>query len=71
MRHYASNLKGSTLYFMRVTSDGEFTQAGAPYCTVCSRLALKSGITEFGLWIDGPQMIDTKQYNLLLYDFQT
>ena len=67
--YHPDKIVGSTLYFMRVDSDGEFTQAGQPYCTVCSRLALQSGIKTFGLWNNGPQMIDTKQYNLLSYDY--
>jgi len=60
---------GSTLYFMRVDSDGEFTQAGQSYGTVWSRLALQSSIKTFGLWNDDPQMIDIKQYNVLSYDY--
>ncbi len=62
-------VKGATLYFMRTADDGSFTEAGEPYCTVCSRLALQSGIVQFGLWNGGPQMFDTKEYNLLSYDF--
>jgi deoxycytidylate deaminase len=65
----AGKVKGSTLYFMRISDDGSFTDAGAPYCTVCSRLALQSGIAIFGLWNDGPQMFDTKNYNQISYDF--
>ena len=37
----------STLYFMRVDENSEYTDAGEPYCTVCSRLALQSGIAFF------------------------
>lgn len=69
LKNHPDKVQGSTLYFMRVNSDGEFTQAGDPYCTVCSRLALQSGISSFGLWNDGPQMIDTRKYNLISYDF--
>ena len=69
LRDYPDQVEGSTLYFMRIDDDDSFTEAGDPYCTVCSRLALQSGIAEFGLWKGGPQMIDTKKYNLLAYDF--
>jgi len=68
-KNNTDQIKGSTLYFMRVDTDGNFTQAGEPYCTVCSRLALQSGVKLFGLWNDGPQMIDTKKYNQLSYDY--
>lgn len=61
--------KGSTLYFMRVNDRGEYTQAGEPYCTVCSRLALQAGVSVFGLWNSGPEMIDTNTYNKMSYDY--
>lgn len=64
-----SKVKGSTLYFMRIDENGNFTEAGEPYCTVCSRLALQSGIKVFGLWNDGPEMWDTKEYNTKSYEF--
>lgn len=63
------HLPGSTLYFMRVDDNGNFTDAGEPYCTVCSRLALQSGISTFGLWESNPRMIPTDSYNLMSYDF--
>lgn len=69
VKNHPDEVSGSTLYFMRVNTEGEFTQAGRPYCTVCSRLALQSGVATFGLWNDGPEMIDTKTYNLISYDF--
>jgi deoxycytidylate deaminase len=68
LRDYPDKVSGATLYFMRIDDDGEFTQAGDPYCTVCSRLALQSGIKTFGLWNNGPQMYDTGLYNLKSYE---
>lgn len=62
-------MSGATLYFMRVDEQGQFTQAGEPYCTVCSRLALQSGIAYFGLWNDGPQIIPTDVYNDASYAY--
>lgn len=69
LKAHPDEVEGATLYFMRVDVDGKFTQAGKPYCTVCSRLALQSGITRFGLWNRGPEMTDTKSYNLRSYDY--
>jgi deoxycytidylate deaminase len=69
LKNHPREVTGSTLYFMRVNDEGEFTEAGDPYCTVCSRLALESGISTFGLWNDGPEMIDTKQYNQKSYAY--
>lgn len=65
------HLPGSTLYFMRVDDEGNFTDAGEPYCTVCSRLTLQSGISVFGLWETGPRMIPADTYNLMSYDYYT
>lgn len=69
LHDHPGEVEGSTLYFMRVNQEGAFTQAGDPYCTVCSRLALQSGIASFGLWNNGPEMIDTETYNLRSYDY--
>ena len=68
-KHFPDEIVGSTLYFMRVDNSGDFTNAGEPYCTVCSRLSLESGIATFVLWNDSPQFYDTAQYNTLSYDF--
>jgi deoxycytidylate deaminase len=69
LKHHSHKITGSTLYFMRVNEQGEFTEAGEPYCTVCSRLALESGVVVFGLWNNGPEMIDTATYNRRSYAY--
>lgn len=69
LKHHGDKVDGSTLYFMRVDKKGEFTEAGRPWCTVCSRLALESGVATFGLWNDGPDMIDTFSYNKMSYEY--
>jgi dCMP deaminase len=69
LKHHAPKVEGSTLYFMRVDDAGNFTEAGQPYCTVCSRLALESGVATFGLWNEGPEMIPTDQYNQRSYAY--
>ena len=69
LKHHGTDVEGSTLYFMRVNDQGECTEAGDPYCTVCSRLALESGVAVFGLWNEGPEMIPTDLYNQKSYAF--
>lgn len=69
LKHNGDKIEGSTLYFMRVGEEGEFTGSGKPYCTVCSRLALQSGVAEFGLWHDGAVMFNTSTYNQKSYAF--
>ena len=62
---------GSTLYFVRVNEEGDLKHSnGVPYCTVCSRLALDTGIAFFGLWTkEGVKLFDTKEYNDISYAF--
>lgn len=69
LKNHPDEIIGSILYFMRITDDGSFTGSGVPFCTVCSRLALQSGVAKFGLWNNGPQIFDTKEYNNLSYEF--
>lgn len=69
LQNHPQKVVGSTLYFMRIDDNGDVTEAGEPYCTVCSRLALQSGISIFGLWNDGPEMIPADAYNLRSYDY--
>jgi deoxycytidylate deaminase len=65
LRDAGPRVIGSTLYFMRVDELGNFTGAGKPFCTVCSRLSLEAGVAEFVLWHDGnAQFYDTREYNL-------
>lgn len=67
-----NNLEGSTLYFTRVDKEnGDILPAkGEPYCTVCSRLALDTGVSFFALITkDGPLVFDTKKYNDVSYNF--
>lgn len=57
-------IEGSTLYFMRVDEDGNFTSAGEPYCTTCSRFTMEAGVGEFVLWNE----VSVEVYSLAEYD---
>lgn len=39
----------SRLYFVRIDENGNPTHAEKPYCTICSKMALDAGISEFVL----------------------
>jgi Cytidine and deoxycytidylate deaminase zinc-binding region len=66
----AATIEGATLYFMRIDENDNFTDAGEPFCTVCSRLALESGVATFGLWNQsGAVLYDTRTYNQKSYDY--
>lgn len=43
------DINGSTLYFTRVDELGNIKKSGKPFCTVCSRFALDTGVAEFVL----------------------
>lgn len=61
---------GSTIYFMRIDEQGDFTDAGVPYCTTCSRLTMEAGVSEFVLWNGYQADIYTlPEYDKLSYDF--
>ena len=57
-------LAGATLYYVRLDQAGERKPSSAPFCTVCSRLALDVGITTFALWHEtGIVCYETGDYN--------
>ena len=63
-------LAGATLYFMRIDDEGNFTDAGEPYCTTCSRLTMAAGIAEFALWNnDGADVYALPEYNEISYRY--
>ncbi len=63
-------IAGSKLYFTRVGDNGELKRSGKPYCTVCSRLALDSGIADFLLWHkEGIGEYPTNEYDRLSYEY--
>lgn len=69
LKNNPDKINGSTLYFMRVDNDGSFTDSGDPFCTVCSRLALQSGIKTFALWDKKPILYECVDYNKKTYDY--
>jgi deoxycytidylate deaminase len=69
-KNNSNKVDGSTLYFMRVDEHGNFTDAGQPYCTTCSRLTMESGVSEFALWNNNRADIYTlPEYDELSYSF--
>lgn len=62
-------LAGSVLYFMRIDASGNFTDAGEPFCTVCSRFTMEAGISEFALYNNqGADVYPLDEYNLKSYE---
>lgn len=68
LKHNSDQLPGSRLYFVRLDSEGQIRPSGAPYCTICSKLALEVGISEFVLiHNNGITVYPTKEYNELSF----
>lgn len=66
----ADKINGARLYFIRLDAAGNPSFAGNPYCTICSKMALDVGITEFVLWHEkGVCVYDTEEYNSLSYAY--
>lgn len=69
-KKHGDQIIGSRLYFMRVDEAGNFTDAGEPFCTVCSRLTMEAGIAEFALWNrDGADIYPADEYDRLSYAY--
>ena len=55
---------------MRVDDEGNFTDAGDPYCTTCSRFVMEAGIGEFALWNNGrTDIYALPEYDQKSYEF--
>jgi deoxycytidylate deaminase len=62
-------IEGSTLYFMRIDNDNNFTDAGDPFCTVCSRLTMEAGVQDFALYNNnGADVYALDEYNQRSYN---
>lgn len=64
-------INNSELYFIRLDENNVPTLAGKPYCTICSKLALETGIKNFILWHEqGITSYNTEEYNKLSYEYK-
>jgi deoxycytidylate deaminase len=70
LKTHPIDIQNSKLYYCGVDNEGNIKKSGKPYCTVCSRLALESGIGTFVLWHeDGICEYPTDEYNKLSYSY--
>ena len=64
-------LVNSALYFTRIDATGNIIISGEPYCTICSKITLDSGIKEFVLWQDKRIVVyNTEEYNDLSFKYK-
>mgnify|MGYP003393084718 CR=1 FL=1 len=66
----SQKVSGSIMYYCSVDDSGMISKSGKPYCTVCSRLILECGVSEFVLWHeDGICSYRAEEYNELSYSY--
>jgi len=75
LRNNPDKIAGSRLYFIRLNNNGTLSkigsQAGKPYCTICSKMALDVGIEEFVLHHkQGICVYSTDEYNTLSFQYK-
>lgn len=68
---------GSTIYFTRLDEEGRIRPSGRPYCTICSKLALDAGVSEWVLlhgehaWgEEGIYSYTAREYNTLSFQHE-
>ncbi len=67
---YDLSTPGVSIYFQRLSDEGEPKFSGQPYCTICSKLAFETGITSFVLSHSfGIIAYPTGLYNSLSYEY--
>lgn len=70
LRKNPDKIVSSRLYFIRLDENETPSKAGQPYCTICSKMALDTGISEFVLWHKkGICVYDTQEYNALSFRY--
>ena len=71
LKDYPGQIRESRLYFIRLDDQNQPKKSGKPYCTICSKMALDAGISEFVLWHkEGITVYDTKEYNELSFQYK-
>lgn len=68
---WRDQIKGSTLFFIRLDENDNPKHSGEPYCSICSKMALDVGIANFVLWHkEGWTSYNTKEYNELTFQYK-
>lgn len=71
LKNNSEKLASSRLYFARLDKEGNLQRSGEPYCTICSKMALDAGISEFVLFKkEGVCVYDTEEYNNISFKYQ-
>jgi hypothetical protein len=70
LQHHPDQLAGAHLYFIRLDNHDQPKPSGQPYCTICSKMALDTGLATFSLWNGKTwDTWPTEEYNDLSFAF--
>ncbi|MAH03404.1 hypothetical protein CMI39_01310 [Candidatus Pacearchaeota archaeon] len=70
LKNNQNKLNGSRLYFIRLDKLNNKILLRNPYCTICSKMALDVGISEFVLLHkEGICVYNTEEYNKLSFEY--
>ncbi len=68
LRRHPNQVAGARLHFIRLDEHGQPAPAGAPYCTICSKMTQVAGISEFVLLHpEGITVYGADEYNRLSF----
>ena len=71
LKNFPEKIFGSRMYFTRIDQNNQPVRSGKPYCTMCSKMSLDVGVSEWVLWHDeGICLYDSREYNLLSFQFR-
>lgn len=71
LKSYWDEIIDSRLYFIRLDDENNMRYSWKPYCTICSKMALDTGVKEFVLWHkEWICVYNTDEYNTLSYQYQ-
>lgn len=70
LKNNAEDIKDSLLLFIRLDENDIPKRSGEPYCTICSKMALDTGIGRFALWHkEGWTAYEASYYNKLSFEY--
>jgi len=71
LRYHSDKIFGSRIYFTRIDANNNPIKSGKPYCTICSKISLDVGISEWVLHHEeGIALYDSKEYNDFSFQFR-
>jgi deoxycytidylate deaminase len=70
LKNFPDKIGGSQIYVARIDKEGNQIACGKPYCTICSKMVLDAGISEFIMWQEtGVCLYSTEEYNDLSFGY--